>query len=190
MRSCLVPQCSYPPYRPRHQWHVACELWLDACILHQRTTFRSSQASNLLSLFVIEPQSLARRAMEPGHLFHSTLTRPSNADARRLKSRHPLVPAAQLISSSDNNIRAAHWADHQWNAEWADNPTRLRICIPNTVTHPPEWSSQEGPGSGFTASAPVSGVSAPACTNWIWPPLRPVNVAQKNKPSTTLSYNV
>ena len=27
-----------------------CELWLDACILHQRTTFLSSQASNLLSL--------------------------------------------------------------------------------------------------------------------------------------------
>jgi len=21
------------------------------------------------------------------------------------------------------------WADHQWNAEWVDNPTRLRIFI-------------------------------------------------------------
>jgi len=58
--------------------------------------------------------SLGRRAMESGHLLHSALTRPSNADARRLKSRHPFVSAAeQLISFSDNNIRAAHWADHQ-----------------------------------------------------------------------------
>jgi len=76
--------------------------------------------------------------MEPRHLLHSTLTCPSSANARRLKSRNPFVPAAQqLISSSDNsNIRETHWADHQWNAEWADNPTRLRIFIPDTGTHP------------------------------------------------------
>jgi len=83
--------------------------------------------------------SLARRAMEPGHLLHSVLTCPSSADARRLKSRHPFVPATQhLISSPDNNnIRAAQWVDHQWNAEWADNPTRLCIFIPDTgPTHP------------------------------------------------------
>jgi len=41
--------------------------------------------------------------------------------------------------------------------------------------HPP---SQEEPGSGFTASAPVLDVSTPACTNEVWPPLRPVSVAQ------------
>ena len=47
--------------------------------------------------------ALARRAIEPGHLLHSALTRPSSAKARRLKSRHPFVTAAQqLISSSDN----------------------------------------------------------------------------------------
>jgi len=52
--------------------------------------------------------SLGRRAMEPGHLLHSALTRPSSADARRLKSRHSFVPAVQQpISFSDNNIRAA-----------------------------------------------------------------------------------
>ena len=58
--------------------------------------------------------SLARRAMEPGHLLHSALTCPPSADARPLKSRYPFVPAAQqLIKSSDNNnIGAAHWADH------------------------------------------------------------------------------
>ena len=57
-------------------------------------------------------------------------------------------------------------------------------------THTPEWLSQEEPGSGLTASAPVSDVFAPACTNGAWPPLRPVRVAQKNKPSAMLSSNV
>ena len=35
------------------------------------------------------------------------------------------------------DIRAAQWADHEWNAEWADNPTRLRTLIPDTGTHTP-----------------------------------------------------
>jgi len=29
------------------------------------------------------------------------------------------------------------WADYQWNAERTDSPTRLRIFIPDTGTHPP-----------------------------------------------------
>jgi len=67
--------------------------------------------------------------MEPGHLLHPVLTGPSSANALRLKSRHPFVPAAQhlIISSDNNNIRAA---------QWADNPTRLRIFIPDTGTPP------------------------------------------------------
>jgi len=82
--------------------------------------------------------SLACCAMEPGHFLHSALTRPLCADARHLKSRHPFVPAAQqLISSCNNtNMRVTHWADHQWSAEWADNPTRLHIFILDTGTHP------------------------------------------------------
>jgi len=96
---------------------------------------RPTPADNLPILAGIQPAerrrrgatlSLGRRAMEPGHLLHSAITRPSGAAAQHLKSRHPFVLAAQqLISFSDNNnIRAAQWADHQWSAEWADNPTR------------------------------------------------------------------
>jgi len=55
---------------------------------------------------------------------------------------------------------------------------------------PSEWPSQKEPRSGLIASAPVSDVSAPACTNGVWPPLRPVSLVQKNKPSTMLSSNV
>ena len=112
----------------------------------------------------------------------------SSTVARHLKSRHPFVSAAQqLISFSDNNIRAAQWADHQWNAEWADNFTRLHTSNLDTGTHTPRMG--EEPGSGSTASAPVLDVSAPACTNGIWPPPRPVSVAQ-NKPSTMSSSTV
>jgi len=45
-------------------------------------------------------------------------------------------------------------------------------------------------GSGLTTSAPVSDVSALACTYGVWLPLRPVSVAQRNGPLTTLFSNV
>jgi len=52
--------------------------------------------------------SLARRAMEPGHLLHSAFTCPQSGNARCLKSRHPIIPAAQQpISTFDNNRNAA-----------------------------------------------------------------------------------
>ena len=70
------------------------------------------------------------------------------------------------------------------------SPTRLLIFIPTPAPTLSEWPSQEQRGSGLTASAPVSDVSIPACTNGVWLPLRPVSVAQKNKPSTMLSSNV
>jgi len=150
-RSCLVPRWTHPPHWRHHQRRIANCYWMSAsyslgqpCHPHMHLTcWASSQWS---------PLSLAHRAMDLGHLLHSTLTRPSSADARRLKSRHPFVPAAQqLISSPDNNnIRAAQWADYQWNAGWLDNTTRLRIFFPDTGTHPPEWPSQEQPGSRLT----------------------------------------
>ena len=36
-----------------------------------------------------------------------------------------------------HTVRAAQWADHRWNTEWANNPTRLRTSIPHTGTHTP-----------------------------------------------------
>jgi len=82
---------------------------------------RPTPADNLPILAGIQPAelrrsgatlSLARRVMEPGHLLHSALTRSPSANPRRLKLRHPSVRAAQhLISLSDNNMRAAQWAD-------------------------------------------------------------------------------
>jgi len=65
---------------------------------------RPTPVDNLPILASIQPAelrhrgatlSLGRRAMEPGHLLHSALTRPSGAAARRLKSRHLFALAAQ-----------------------------------------------------------------------------------------------
>ena len=53
---------------------------------------------------------------------------------------------------SDNNIRAAHWADHQWNAEWADNPTRPRIFIPDTST---PWTELQSELTDFNKVYPI-----------------------------------
>jgi len=110
---------------------------------------RPTLADNLPILAGIQPAelrrkgttlSLERRAMELGHLLHSALACPPGANAPRRKSRHrhPFVPAAQqLISLSDNNnMRAAQWADHQWNAVWLDNLTTFRTFISDTDTHP------------------------------------------------------
>ena len=53
------------------------------------------------------------------------------------RATHLYPPHNNSISSSDNNnIHAAHWADHQWNAEWAGNPTRLRTFIRDTGALP------------------------------------------------------
>ena len=88
---------------------------------------RPKPTDNLPILTGIQPAELGRnavtlslgcRAMDPGHLLHPALTRPSSANARHLKSRHPFVPAAQqFINSSDEDNRdEALWADQRWNA--------------------------------------------------------------------------
>jgi len=64
------------------------------------------------------------------------------------KSYHPIsllcVPfkiLARLIYARVETITVPllpqEWADHQWNAEWADNLTRLHTSIPDTGTHTP-----------------------------------------------------
>ena len=58
--------------------------------------------------------TLARRAMEPNHLLHHKIISPELKQSRRLKSRHPFVPAARELLSNLNqlDIRAADWAKH------------------------------------------------------------------------------
>ena len=138
LHSCLVPQCSYPPHWPNHQQRLANCDWMPASNTSGQpsnprrhpTCWASSQRSHTIS------RTPCHGAWTPAPL---STDRPPGAAAWCLKSRHPFVPTAQqLISFSDNNNTcAAQWADHQWNAVWADNPTRLRTLIPDTGTHTP-----------------------------------------------------
>ena len=65
------------------------------------------------------------------NLLHSTFTWLSSANARRLKSRRPFVPAAH---NSSVYLITTYVRRTVWNAGWADNPRRLRISITDTGT--------------------------------------------------------
>jgi len=120
----------------------------------------------------------------------TALTRPSSANARRLKSRHPFVFAARhFISSSDNNnLLASQWVDHQWNAEWADKPKRLRIFIPDTGIHPHGMTLPRR--ALIRLNRLRTGVGRFRSCLYKWDMASSVSVAQKNIPSTMLSSNV
>ena len=116
---------------------ASCVSRQDACVQRLWTTFLCLQASNQLS-FAVQPAeeatlSLARRALEPVHLLHSKLYAFANEHFRRLKSRHPFVPAAQqLLKKVDNlNISATNWADYKWSMDWKKNCSRLHTFLPD-----------------------------------------------------------
>ena len=155
---CLAPLCSHPPQWPFQQRRFANCDWMLA-------SFTSGQPSHPRR----HPTCWVRRKRATLFLTHlatgawapvpSALTCPPSGNARRLKSRHPSVRAAQQHSSFDhNNIRAALWTDHWWYAEWLNNTTRLRTFNPDTGTHPPGIALQEQRGSSLTASGPRTGV--------------------------------
>ena len=83
--------------------------------------------------------TLARRALEPNYLLHHKIISPELKQSRRLKSRHPFVPADRelLFDLNQLDIRAADWAEHSWRSEWNNCNTRLHHFIYNIDTPPP-----------------------------------------------------
>ena len=132
--------------------------------------------------------------MELGNLLHPALTCPPSANARRLKLRQTFVPTAQqpiILSDSDNNnIRAAHWADHGWNAEWLDNLTRLRTFIPDTGTHPPGMTLPRTARVRLNRLRTAVGRFRSCLYKWGMAFSATCECGQKNRPSTMLSSNV
>jgi len=152
---------------------------------------RPTPADNLPILAGIQPArfrlkratvSPSRHAMGPGNLLHLALISSQGGNARHLKSRQPIVLAAQLISSSDENNRSGPlWADHRCNKQWLENTTRLRAFIPDIQTHLPGMALIRTAWFRLNRLAQVSEVSVPACTNKLWPIPQIVGVAQKNR---------
>ena len=66
--------------------------------------------------------SLARWVIEYGHLLHSAVMF-TECKCMTSQIETPICPRRTttiVISTDNNNIHAAHLADHQWNAKWLD----------------------------------------------------------------------
>ena len=88
---------------------------------------RPTPLNNLPISAGIQPAELRRRQamlslgcwpLIPGHLLDHKLADPAK-QPRRLKPRHPFVPAAKhfLGTIREQKIKVAQWVDHSWSAE-------------------------------------------------------------------------
>ena len=88
--------------------------------------------------------ALTRRAMDPDHLLHYTITREETQP--RLKSRCPFTTSGKdLLSNTLPNETKAHRIARMWSVEWQPSTSRLRECI----TSP----SRSSPGSDLPRQA-------------------------------------
>ena len=87
--------------------------------------------------------ALARRAMDPDHLHHHTITREETQP--RLKSWRPFTTSGKDQSTTLSNETKAHWIARMWSVEWQLSTSRLREYI----TSP----SRRSPGSDFPQQA-------------------------------------
>ena len=186
LRSCPVPQCSQPPTERRPP--TPGELWLDACVQHQRTIFLSSQTYDMLSFVAMKPHCAVQHAVpwsleicssqrSPVHRVgtHGILNRDAHLYPPRKNSSVHLITTTYVLRSG--------WITDRMRRGWRT----IRDAVLPSLTSAPtllEWPCQQQRVSGLTASAPVSDVSVPAYTNGVWPLLRPVSVTQTNRPLT------
>ena len=125
----LIPASSTPPST------TPCELRLDACALHHRTTFQSSQASNLLSFVAMEPHSLwhalpwsldicsTQRSPVLRVQMHVATNRDTHLCPPHISSVYLTTTYVLRSGRITNGMRSGR-----------NNPTKLLIFIPNTGT--------------------------------------------------------
>ena len=127
---------------------------------------------------------LAHRAMKPAHLLHPALIDSLGGNARQLKSRHRLVPAAQLTvhltttkyvrrTGRINNGMRSGWYFHPWHRHHPPG-----MALPRTA-----WVRLNRLRTGvgrFSSCLYKWGMACSAACE----------LAQKNKPSTMLFSNV
>ena len=148
LRSCMAPQCSYRTHWPCHQRRLANYGWI---LVFYSVGVGPTPADNVPLLEGIQPAELrrtratlspARHGARTSAPLSSHLSTWSECTAPQIKtSTCARRTAAQLlISSSDDNRNAALWADHQWNAQWLENTTRLRIFVLDIGTYQPRMA--------------------------------------------------
>jgi len=132
--------------------------------------------------------------MESGHLLHLTSISPIECKCTAPQIETPIctyrTTSQQFLWQQQHTCSALGGSPMECGV--GSQPHKTLHFHPRRHRHPLplEWPSKEKLGSGLTTSAPASGVSNHPCTNGVWPPLRPVSVALKNKQSTMLSSNV
>jgi len=157
----LVPRCSYLTHWSSacHQQRLANHDWMPVSYISRQFSYPRSHPT-CSALLQRSNSVLSCPDGAWTDLFHSRLVCPLSGNACHLKSRHPFVVAAQLISLYDNDNKP--WADslcevvrEHWNSALS------------SPTSPPllEWPCQEQRVSSLTAFALVSNISALAYTN-------------------------
>ena len=89
-------------------------------------------------------------------------------------------------SSSEGNCHT----DHQWTEGRANNSTRICTLVSDTDTHTPGMTLPRTAWIRLNCFHTSVGCFPSCLYQWVWPRIRPMSVAQKNKPSTMLSSNV
>ena len=77
--------------------------------------------------------SLANRSsLNPDHILHGQLTESQAASKKRLKSRHPFVPAVRKLLRKifEFDIRVAQWTNLTWDMEHSKSTSVLGVYIP------------------------------------------------------------
>jgi len=140
-----------------------CELWLDACILHQQTTFLFLQASSLLSFFTKEQMHGVSCKCMASMQMHGV----SNQDTHLYP---PHNNSSVHLTTRTTNVRHTGRITKGMRSGCA---TLRDSALPSSILALTllEWPSQEQPGSVLFASVLVLDASAPACTNGVWPPV-------------------
>ena len=83
--------------------------------------------------------SLANRgSLDPNHILYGLSSGSSDTRQVRLRSRRPFVTAARnlLDNLARLGIRASEWTNHNWNAKYCENASRLRAFVPRTGVWP------------------------------------------------------
>ena len=111
---------------------------------------RPTLTDNLLVLSGIQPTKLCRQeatlslanrsSLDPDHILYVQLTESQAASKKRLKSRHPFVPATRklLHNLSALGIRDTQRTNLTWNTEYSESTSALYVYIPKVSTKPIE----------------------------------------------------
>jgi len=192
LRSCLVPQCSYPLHWPWHQRRLANCDWMPASYTNGQpsrprrhpTCSASSQRIHTVST------TQCHGAWTPDPL-STHLSTECECTASQIET--PIcthrTTTPHFLWQQWHTCGALGWSPMGTGSVW----TTLQDSALSSPTPTPtllDWHFQEQRGSGLTASAPVSRRFRSWLHKRVWPALRPVSVAQKNRTSAILSSSV